>query len=229
MMFHNLHIIDIAIIIGYLAVCLVIGFLTSKKIKNIRDYAIGSGHISTAVLVGTFFATDIGAGATVGSVEKIQTMGLIFIIAVLCRPLFWLIASKIFSKNIGVFKAAGCISISDIMQHVYGIPGRWITSVVSLGNAIAVVAFQVTAINYLFSYFLGISSIYCAIIAFVILTTYSVMGGIRAVAITDLMQAIVFFIGIPLMAFLALDKLGASWTHKLLIHFQTLIHLLILL
>jgi SSS family solute:Na+ symporter len=65
MMFHNLHIIDIAIIIGYLAVCLVIGFLTSKKIKNIRDYAIGSGHISTAVLVGTFFATDIGAGITV--------------------------------------------------------------------------------------------------------------------------------------------------------------------
>ena len=56
MMFHNLHIIDIAIIIGYLAVCLIIGFLTSKKIKNIRDYAIGSGHISTAVLVGTFDA-----------------------------------------------------------------------------------------------------------------------------------------------------------------------------
>jgi Na+/proline symporter/signal transduction histidine kinase len=210
MTFHNLHIIDIAIIIGYLAVCLVIGFLTSKKIKNIRDYAIGSGHISTAVLVGTFFATDIGAGETLGTISQIQRLGLLFVIGFMFRPILWLAASFIFGKNIRYFKESGCISISDIMEKTYGSTARWICNVTSFGFSMGVVALQIIAINYLLQYFLGISSIYCALITFAILVLYSVMGGIKAVAFTDLLQAVVFFIGIPLACFLAVDSLDVS-------------------
>ena len=211
MQFYNLHILDLSIIVTYLVVCLVIGYLTSKKVKNIKDYAIGSGGVSTAVLVGTFFATDIGAGDTVGTMAKVQTAGLLFLVAAVLRPLFWLVASFLFSKNIGYFKEAGCLTLSDIMEVTYGKTGRWICNIASFGFAIGVVALQVIALNYMLKYFLGISSIYCALLTFSILTIYSMMGGIKAVALTDLLQAVVFLVGLPLACFLALDSFGSSF------------------
>ena len=215
MSFNNLHIVDISIIIGYLVICLFIGFLTSKKIKNIRDYAIGSGYISKAVLVGTFFATDVGAGLVVGNMSRIQTLGLVFVFAMAFRPFLWLIASFLFSKNIAYFKNSGCISLPDIIELSYGKAARWICNVVSFFFAIGVVALQIIAINYLLQYFFGISSLYGCILTFAVLVLYSVMGGIKAVAITDLLQAVVFFIGIPLACFMALDGLDMSYSQVL--------------
>lgn len=211
MNFYNLHIIDVAIILGYLAICLVIGFFTSKKIHTIKDYAIGSGRVTTAVLVGTFMATEIGAGTTVGTISKVQSAGLVFIVALVFWPLLWIASSYIFSKNIAYFKEKGCISLPDIMEQTYGKVGRWITNVVSFVFSIGIVALQIIAINYLLQYFLGMSSLYCSILAFIVVVTYSVMGGIRAVAITDLLQAIILFIAIPLACFIALDSLGMSF------------------
>ncbi|MFN8912284.1 MAG: sodium:solute symporter, partial [Alphaproteobacteria bacterium] len=215
MKFYNLHVLDVSIILVYLVVCLVIGYLTSKKVKNIKDYAIGSGGVSTAVLVGTFFATDIGAGDTVGTMAKVQTAGLLFLVAAVLRPLFWLVASFLFSKNIGYFKEAGCLTLSDIMEVTYGKTGRWICNIASFGFAVGVVALQVIALNYMLKYFLGIASVYCALLTFSILTIYSMMGGIKAVALTDLLQAVVFLVGLPLACFLALDSFGASFSEIL--------------
>ncbi|MDF3048311.1 MAG: Na+/solute symporter [Candidatus Midichloriaceae bacterium] len=107
----NLHIIDISVIVLYLFLCLVIGLYKANTIKTIREYTLGSGQISTTVLFFTVFATHIGAGSTVGTIEKLHTMGLIFAVAVLAEPLLWLITAKVFAKNIGLFREAGCMSI----------------------------------------------------------------------------------------------------------------------
>jgi Na+/proline symporter/signal transduction histidine kinase len=205
---NNLHAIDIAVIIGYLILCLVIGLYKAGKIKTIREYTLGSGNISTVVLLFTIFATHVGAGSTIGVVEKVHSMGLIFAVTLLAQPLFWLITTKIFAGNIDVFKKAGCMSVSDVMQLLYGKPGKWVTNIVSIFFSIGIIALQIGAIGYLFNYFLGISHFQGAMLGFGVLVTYSLFGGIRAVALTDTFQALVLLIAIPIACSIAFHEVG---------------------
>lgn len=211
---HNLHAIDIAVIISYLIGCLIIGFISSKKIQNIKDYAVGR-YVPTVMLIGTFLATDIGAGSTVGVVEKVYSMGLLFAIAIMFKPMFWLIASTLFSKKIEYFRSKGCISVSDIIEVLYGKTARWITNIMAIAMSIGILALQISAMGYLFGYFLDISPTHCALLAFSVLVTYSFFGGIRAIILTDVVQAAIFFIGIPMACFMAYSDLHMSYSEIL--------------
>ncbi|MCE2992029.1 MAG: ATP-binding protein [Candidatus Jidaibacter sp.] len=204
----NLHTIDIAVIIGYLILCLVIGLYKAGKIKTIREYTLGSGNISSTVLLFTIFATYVGAQPTIGVVEKIHSMGLIFAAVMIFEPLFWVITAKIFAGNAYIFKNAGCMSVSDVMAVLYGKLGKWVTNIFQVFMSIGVIATQISAIGYLFNYFLGISHLQGAFIGFGVLVIYSLFGGIRAVALTDTFQALVLLVAIPVACALAFHEIG---------------------
>ncbi len=204
----NLHVVDIAVIGIYLVLCLVIGLYKASSIRTIREYTLGNGYISTTVLLFTLFATYIGAGSTIGVVEKIHSMGLIFAASLMVQPLIWVITAKIFAKHIDVFKKAGCLSISDVMGFLYGKPGRWITNILSIFFAIGLIAMQVMAIGYLFNYFLGIPHSTGIFIGFGVLVIYSLFGGIRAVSLTDTFQGLVLLVAIPVACAVAFHDIG---------------------
>ncbi len=205
---NNLHIFDIVVIGMYLALCLVIGLYKANKIKTIREYTLGTGHISTAVLSFTIFATYVGAEPTIGLVEKVHSMGLIFAAGIIATPLFWLITAKIYAKNIAIFKKAGCISASDIMGLLYGIPGKWVTNIFSIFFAIGIIGAQIGAIGYLFNYFLGTSHAVGVLLGFGVLVIYSLFGGIRAVALTDTFQGLILLVAIPVACAIAFHEIG---------------------
>ncbi|MDF3047888.1 MAG: putative periplasmic sensor histidine kinase [Candidatus Midichloriaceae bacterium] len=182
--------------------------MKASKIKTIREYTLGSGNISTTVLLFTIFATYIGAGPTIGVVEKIHSMGLLFAITLIAQPFFWLITAKIFANNISIFKNAGCISVSDIMGFLYGKSGKWVTNLFQILLSIGVIAAQIGAIGYLFNYFLGISHLAGIIVGFGALVIYSLFGGIRAVAVTDTFQGLVLLVAIPVACSIAFHEVG---------------------
>lgn len=190
-----MHNIDISIILLYLVICLVIGLFKYSKINNIKEYALGIKKFPLSVLIATLFATFIDSSMTIGIVEKVYIIGISFIFVQLIAPIFWIISAKIFSKRIGKF--IGCVSISDIMEKLYGTSGKWITNVASLCISIGSIAIQISALSYMFEYFLGIERVIGSIVGAVIIISYSLLGGIRAVAMTDLFQFIIFFIAIP--------------------------------
>ncbi len=204
----NLHVVDVVVIGLYLVLCLVIGFYKMGSIKTIREYTLGSGYISTSVLMFTIFATYIGARPTVGSVEKIHSLGLIFTIGVLAEPLFWITTARVYAKNITIFKKAGCMSVSDIMELLYGKSGKWITNVSSIVMSVGAVAAQIAAIGYLFNYFLGISQALGVFLGFGVLVAYSLFGGIRAVALTDTFQGLILLVAIPVACAIAFHEVG---------------------
>ena len=205
---HHISNIDISIIVIYLLICLTIGFLRRKGINNIRDYAIGNRNISTSLLGATLFATHIGAGSTVGDIEQIHALGLIYVVSLFTSPLIWFTSGKIFSKHIDYFKKAGCISMSDIMGLLYGNPGRWVTSIAAQIMSLFVIAMQIVAIGYLMHYFLGIPQSIGALIGFGVLITYSFLGGIKAVIINDAFQGFILFVGIPAACFAGYNDIG---------------------
>lgn len=202
----TLHHIDLIIILLYLVICLGLGFYKSRNIKSIREYALGTGFTPTIVLVAMIFATNIDAGASMGVIERIFSMGLIFAAARMLSPLFWIITAKIFTPNIEQFK--DCISLSDIMEKLYGKFGRWSTNIAAGLTAVGAVAAQVTAIGYILNYFLGIEQYIGIFVAFGILIAYSSLGGARAIAMADVFQFGIFYVAIPTACAIAFQDIG---------------------
>lgn len=200
--------LDVIIVGVYLVSCLVIGIQSMGKVSNIRDYALGRGTFSTGVIAATLFASHIGASSTVGAIQEVASFGLIFGVALFVQPLMWLLTSWIFADRIQEFRDAGCISFSDIMERLYGKSARFITDICTLLVAVTVVNGQIIAIGYLFQTFLGVSIFNGALIGFGAVVIYSFAGGVRAVVITDIFQALVLFVALPIVCFLGYYDVG---------------------
>ena len=207
-MMHRVSNLDISIIVIYLAICLIMGFMRMKNIKNIRDFTLGGNYISSSMLGTTLFATHIGAGSTVGEIEQIHALGLMYLISMFAFPLIWFTSGWLFSKNIDYFKKAGCISLGDIMELLYGKAGRWVTNISVQVMSFFVIAMQIVATGYLMHYFLGVSQSIGALIGFGVLVIYSALGGIKAIMFTDAFQGFVLFVCIPAACFAGYNDIG---------------------
>lgn len=190
-----MHIIDIIIVITYLTGCIFIGLHKSKSITTLKEYTLGGGYFSNLVITTTLFCTYIGASDTIGVVGQISTYGIFFIIPLFFAPMAWLFMAQVYGKNISKFR--GCISISDIMEKLYGKAGKWVTNVVTLSLAVVVTTTQSTAIGTIAHYYFSIPIFWGTAIGALIVVFYSATGGIRAVAATDVFQFAVLIIAIP--------------------------------
>ena len=202
----KLQLFDILIIGGYLLACLIIGLYKSTKVKGIKDYAIGDKNFSTLVIISTIFATFMSANQIIGKTEQIYKLGLVFGAAILFIPLNWIIVKNIYAKNIDRFD--GCISMSEIMEKLYGNCGSIVSSIIIIITAVGILSVQVTAVAYLFQYFLDLSYAQGVLIGIGILTFYSALGGVRAVALTDVFQFLIFFLILPIACGYAYFKAG---------------------
>lgn len=201
----KLQLFDILIIGCYLLACLIIGLYKSTKVKGIKDYAIGDKNFSTLVIISTIFGTFMSANQIIGKTEKIYKLGLVFGAAILFIPLNWIIVKNIYAKNIDRFD--WCISMSEIMQKLYGNCASIASSIIIITD-VGILSVQVTAVAYLFQYFLDLSYAQGVIIGVGILTLYSALGVVRAVALTDVFQFLIFFLILPIACGYAYFKAG---------------------
>ena len=200
--------IDIAIVAGYMAVCLVIGLFKYGKIKNIRDYTLGIKPFSTPVLFATTFATMVSV-RYIGDVSKIYELGLVYIIPLFFVSLSWLVLAKLLAPNLQLFRSRNFISLSDIMEYWYGSTGRWVTNFLSIFLSVALTAVNTIAIGYLLHYFLGIPENTGMFVGLLIVTSYSVVGGVTSVAFTDVFQFLIFFLILPIACFIAYQNVNS--------------------
>lgn len=208
MSFNWINYVDGVVVVLYLLFCLLVGFYKGKKIKNIREYALSDGKTPMVVLICTFFATHVGAGVTMGTIQKVYTMGAIFMFAQLFTPLQWVIVAIFYSSNIDKFK--GCLGIGDIMTRLYGNFARIVANFVNIFGGIGTIAAQIMAMGFLAEYFFHIDKLYGVFLGCGVLTLYSAFGGIRAVMLTDTLQFAIFYLGIPLGCIWAAYDIGQS-------------------
>ena len=202
----NSYYLDVAAVAVYLFTCLCISLYKASKVRTLKAFALGKTSLTSPVLTLTLLASTFGAGSIIGYTEQIYEYGILCMLCILLSPIFWIITSWIFTKNIERF--SGCLSISEIIFRLYGSPGRWVTSIAAIVMDIGFVAAQASAIGYIFHYFFGISLAAGIFISYSVLTLYSALGGIRAVVLTEVLQFAIFFFVIPLSVAYSLNKLG---------------------
>ncbi|MHC0448572.1 MAG: sodium:solute symporter family protein, partial [Candidatus Lariskella arthropodorum] len=201
-----MHIIDVIIVIAYLSLCILIGLYKSGSIKTLKEYTLGKGSFSDIVIITTLFATDIGAGSVIGNISKVYMLGSFYIVALLFSPVLWIISAKIYGQNIDQFR--GLMSISDIMEKLYGKTGRCVTNIASILLSIGVIVMQAAVMGHITNYFFGIGYHKSVIITVLILALYSSLGGIKAVAFTDVFQLVVIMVAIPIACSFAYNDIG---------------------
>ncbi|WP_339041855.1 sodium:solute symporter family protein [Candidatus Lariskella endosymbiont of Hedychridium roseum] len=200
-----MHIIDITIVITYLALCIFIAFYKYKSVRTLKEYTIGRGYFPSIVIITSLFTT-LGSANVIGSIGQVYALGMFFVVTRLLSPLFWIIMAKIYGQNIDQFRT--CISLGDIMELLYGKIGRWVSNIVSILHSIGVVTIQAIAMGYTVSYFFNICYSHSVIIAVLIITIYSAFLGIKAVAYTDVFQFTVMMIAIPIAFSFAYHDIG---------------------
>ena len=193
------------IVVLYLLVMLFIGWYSSKKITTNTDFMVAGRRLGPFLMAGTLAATEIGGGSSLGVVQQgmqnhgisaawyIITMGLAFVILIFLAP---------------KFRAATVKTVPEYFRRRYGKSAGLVTAIIMLLPLIGLTAGQFIASSVILSTMLGISYKTAVIIVAVVVTIYSIMGGLWSVTLTDFIQVFLIIIGMIIAVPFAMNMAG---------------------
>ncbi len=195
------------VIVGlFLFITLSLGVYAGRDIKNIKEYALGSGRFSTITLVLTFLATNIGGGSIMGMLKSTYSVGIIGTVACFGVIIQFLLFALLLGPKIKNFK--NCITIGDIYGQLYGEKAKFLAGIITSLYILFKSSIQLMAIGKACELIMGLNSTYAIIISGGILAVYSSYGGIKSVTATDVLQFLIIIIAFPIIASIIMNKVG---------------------
>ncbi|MCG8340069.1 MAG: sodium:solute symporter family protein [Cytophagales bacterium] len=182
----------------FLLVTLGVGLYVGKGIKDIKDYAIARNTFGSSTLILTFLATAMGGATTVGLAAKTFSDGIIMTVAILGYIISYLFVAIFIAPKMKYFK--GSITPGDVIGKLCGETSRVVTGSVGFFYSSCIVAAQLIATGLVFESLLGIGRNTGIAIGGLIVVAYATFGGVKSVAITDVIQLLVLVVMIPLVA-----------------------------
>jgi len=188
--------VSIFLLLG--VVYLALGVAVSLKIKNVKDYFLAGRDLGLAALTFTLVATQIGGGMLLGSADAAYRDGYLGIFYSIGMSIGFLLLGFGLGAKLRSFNV---VTTAQLFQVKYGsIFLRRVASVISAASMIGIFAGQVVASRLLFNV-LGIGSEAVLLLFWLFVVAYTVMGGLKAVVVTDMFQ-VVFLICIVTGIFL---------------------------
>jgi solute:Na+ symporter, SSS family len=176
---------------------LVIGKTSSKNLKGIEDYFLGGRTLGVFALAITLLATQLGGGTLVGAAEEAYRRGWIVILYPLGNCLGLLLLGLGFGAAIRKLKIT---TIPEIFQVIYKSPMlRQMSAVLSIISLLCILITQGIAARKFFIT-LGYGQEWIFALFWLVIVLYTVMGGLKAVVKTDILQAL-FVVGALSLSF----------------------------
>ncbi len=191
--------IDIAIVVSFLLLTILVGMGHGKDVKTLKDYALGGRNFSNAALISTIVATWASGSGFMTTLNMTFSDGLSFLLASVGGGISAIILAIYLVPRMNEF--LGKMSIAEAMGDMYGLQVRVITAIAGTIGSIGVIAVQFKVFGNVIGNFLSISAVESIILAGGITTFYSAFGGIRAVTFTDMLQFFTFGVILPLLSF----------------------------
>ena len=200
--------LDLMIVVTYLVVLMCVGIMYRSRMARLKDFSqsVGSFKRSKLFLIATLFASAVGGGTTFGMTEKVFTNNLALVYGMLLTvPIDILIGIYIVPL---LSRFSGITSIGEIMQQHYGISGRVITGIAALITSLGYLAAQISVSGKIFQYLLGVDALVGVVSSYIIIISYTAIGGLRSVMVTNMLQFIAMLIAIPTITALGLYQIG---------------------
>ncbi len=196
------------IVVAYLFLMMGIGYFAGKKVKSSTDFALAGRNLGPLLLAGTLAATNIGGGTSLGITEKaFGQWGFSAIWYVITAAIAFIVLAFIAPK----LRRTMSVTISDFFEKRYGPANALVTAVIMSLPMIGLTAVQIIASSVILSVMTGWQYYVAVIVVTLVVTTYSVMGGLWGVAFTDFLQAFLILGGTILAVPFALKSAG-GWS-----------------
>lgn len=175
-----------------------LGSRASKGLKTGNDYFLMGRNLGIASLVMTLLATQIGGGTLLGSAEEAYRYGWQVIFYPLGMALGLICMALGFGARV---RRLEITTLAEVFEKVYRSPalrkGASMLSIVSL--FIILVGQGIAARKFFVSLGFETTWLYCAF--WLVLVAYTVLGGLKAVVRTDMLQALFIIVAFGLVFF----------------------------
>lgn len=179
----------LAVILGYLLVLAAFNFLRARQIKSQEDFMVAGRQLSLTVMVFTLICTWIGSGTFIAGAEYAARAG---------WSSLWQPAGAWFGIAVIYFLAArirtfGQYTVGDILEVRYGKLARLFGAIALIISFTTIVSYQFRAGGYILNVATdgAISVALGQTLAALFVITFTALGGMVAVAHTDLPNGII--------------------------------------
>lgn len=197
----------------YFAVILaIVWWVLTKRKDDASDYFLAGRNLGWFVIGCSIFASNIGSEHLVGLAGSGATDGVAmahYELHAWCLLVLAWVMIPFYSRSL-------VYTMPEFLERRFSPTARWVLSIISLvAYVVTKIAVALFAGGIVFGAlfpkleFLGMDSFLLGSLVILIFTgVYTMLGGLRAVAYTDTIQAVVLIFGSVMMTYFGLEKLG---------------------
>lgn len=195
----------VAFVIFYLALNLLVGWFASTKVRTTTDFVLAGRTLSLGLATMVTFATWFGSESLLGAPREFVHGGLY---AVIEEP---------FGAALGLFIVGAfyarklyplpVLTFSDFFRIRFGGLSEKVSALVMIPSYFGWISAQLVALGLTLHLLLPISTEMGIVIGAVLVMTYTLMGGMWSISITDFLHNIILIVGLLILAYLLLDKI----------------------
>lgn len=193
-------------VIAYLLCTVLIGFWAMRRVKNSTDFVNASRQLPLFLSSAALFALWFGSETLFGATSSFLEHGVLGIIedplgGFLCLVLFGaFFARRLYRMNL--------LTLGDLYRNAYGQKVELIAAGFMLLTFFGYIAAQLVALGLLLQLLAGISLVQGILISTLVVTLYTLAGGMWAISITDFAQGIIIVAGLAWAAWLLVTDAG---------------------
>lgn len=204
--------LDIGVLVAYTLILLFVAYWVSREKqgheKNANDYFLASKSLPWWAIGASLIAANISAEQIIGMSGSGFVIGMGIAAYELMAAITLIVIAKYF---LPIFLAKGIYTMPQFLENRYDGRVRTIMAIFWLALYTFV---NLTSVLYLgslaISQFIGVDMIYGMIFLVLFSMAYSVYGGLKAVAMTDIVQVIMLVLGGLFVSYLALNQISGD-------------------
>jgi len=209
----DLSLIDWCICAAYLAVVFGLAFRSAKGQQDNEDYFIGGRNMNWFVVGVSMFATSFSSISFLGLPQRGAYQDFSFYLTILFIP--FVITPILWWIFVPMFVRLKVSSGYEYLGRRFGLPAQRIGSGLYCVYAIGWMGTMLYAMALTLQTVMGLNEAqyFWALVGIgAFATLYTVMGGLKAVVWTDVLQAVVLGTAIAAVMFLAVGRIDGGWS-----------------
>lgn len=191
----------VAVLVAYIVLMIVVGawFGRAKATSSGEDFVLAGRSLPAPVIGGTMLATFVGSGSIIGAANFAYTYGLLPGFLFFAGTITGTVLLILLSRRV---RGVAGHTIPELFDRRYGKPVRIAATIMILVAFIGITAYQFTGAGYIFSLITPLDESTGAVIAALLITFLALSGGLKSVAWTDFLSAILIVFALWVSVFL---------------------------
>lgn len=185
--------LDLFVVLIYAAGMLVLGYFGMRRAKTHEDYLVAGRNLGPTLYMGTMAATVLGGASTVGTVRLGYVHGI---------SGFWLCAALglgIIALNLFLAKPLlklKIFTVTQVLEKRYNPMARQASAVIMLAYALMISVTSILGISTVLQVLFGIPFWVSVLLGGGVVVTYSTIGGMWSLTLTDIVQFVIQTVGL---------------------------------